>query len=395
LAVKIIRQPKKIALLGAPSSAAALSAGHERAPAALRAAGLVPALQAAGFEVIDLGDATTQLFQPDDEHPRARNLPAALAGLRDLRPRVEVAVKSGALPLVIGGDCMIVLATIAGARRYYRNVGLVYMDSDADLNEPATTASGCVDGMVISHAVGRGAAEMIRFWNEPPLVREPEIALFGVNRTDPTEDKFLERTPMRAYRAEDIAKRGAAAAAQQALDRMHGAGHEFVLHFDVDVISSDEFRATNYPSVSALRLAEAREALGVFARQPHLAVMTVCAYNPALDPDGSAAKLLIDLIVEALAQRLVVAPPEPVAEAAPEIGNAASAAAAPVAPEAVSVAVSAPVEEPAADTSESFELPTEAESDSAKAEPAPDASESSDLPSGAESDPPKAKPAVS
>jgi arginase len=374
LAVKIVRQPKKIALLGAPSSAAALSAGHERAPVALRAAGLIPALQAAGFEVVDFGDAATQLFQADDEHPRARNLPAALAGLRDLRPRVEVAVKSGALPLVIGGDCMIVLATIAGSRRYYRNVGLVYMDSDADLNEPATTPSGCVDGMVISHAVGRGAAEMIRFWNEPPLVREPEIALFGVNRTDPNEDKFLERTPMRAYRAADITKRGAAAAAQQALDRMHGAGHEFVLHFDVDVIASDEFRATNYPSTSGLKLAETREALCVFARQPHLAVMTVCAYNPALDPDGSAAKLVIDLIVEALAQRLA-APPEPVAAAAPEIALAAgaapeTAAAEPVAGATEPIAVPVPSEEPAPDTSESLDLPSDADNEPPKAEPA-------------------------
>ncbi len=380
MAVKIVRQPKKIALLGAPSSAAALSAGHERAPAALREAGLIPALEAAGFEVADLGDAASQLFQPDDEHPRARNLPAALAGLRDLRPRVEVAVKSGALPLVIGGDCMIVLATIAGARRYYRNVGLVYMDSDADLNEPASTPSGCVDGMVISHAIGRGAAEMIRFWNEPPLVREPEIALFGVNRTDPAEDKFLGRTPMRAYRAEDIAKMGAAAAAQQALDRMHGAGHEFVLHFDVDVISSEEFRATNYPSVSALRLADARAALAVFARQPHLAVMTVCAYNPALDPDGSAAKLVIELIVEALAPRLaapiepiapapVVTAPEPAAEApapeAPALEVTGAAEAEPVA------AVTTLTEEPAADASESPALTTpEAESEPPKEEPA-------------------------
>lgn len=366
MAVKIIRQPKKIALLGAPSSAAALSAGHERAPAALRAAGLIPALQAAGFEVTDLGDAAPQLFQPDDEHPRARNLPAALAGLRDLRPRVEVAVKSGALPLVIGGDCMIVLATIAGARRYYRNVGLVYMDSDADLKEPAASSSGCVDGMVISHAIGRGAAEMIRFWNEPPLVREPEIALFGVNRTDPAEDKFMERTPMRAYRAADITKRGAAVAAQEALDHMHGAGHEFVLHFDVDAISSDDFSATNYPSVSALSLAEAREALAVFARQPHLAVMTVCAYNPALDPDGSAAKLVIDVIVGALAQRLVV-PSEPATETAAAITPAPAES--PIA-ESEPATVVLPSEEPAPETIESSTSSSEAEVESPKVEPA-------------------------
>ena len=47
MAVKIIRQPRKIAIIGAPTSAAALTPGHERAPAALRAAGIVERLQAA------------------------------------------------------------------------------------------------------------------------------------------------------------------------------------------------------------------------------------------------------------------------------------------------------------------------------------------------------------
>src|SRR3989441_11164864 len=74
----------------------------------------------------------------------------------ELKPRVEHAVKSGALPLILGGDCIIALATIAGVRRYYHKVSLVWMDRDADLNVPATTPSGCVDGMAVSHIIGRG-----------------------------------------------------------------------------------------------------------------------------------------------------------------------------------------------------------------------------------------------
>ena len=77
MAVKIIRQPKKIVLLGSATSAAALRAGHERAPAALRAAGLADRLKSAGFEVADLGDTATYVSQPDDEHPRARNVSAS------------------------------------------------------------------------------------------------------------------------------------------------------------------------------------------------------------------------------------------------------------------------------------------------------------------------------
>ena len=284
MAVKIVRQPNKIALLGSPTSAAAMSLGHEGAPAALRAAGLIDRLTAIGYSVADLGDDPQQLFQPDEESPRARNIPRVITALEALKPRVEQAVKSGALPLILSGDCSMVLATIAGVRRYFRHVGLVYIDRDADLNTPATTLTGCVDGMVISHVVGRGAAELVRFWSEPPLVREPAIALFGIARLDPAEERALSSAPLRWYTAADVERKGAAAAAQAAIDRIHADGHDFVLHFDVDVIA--DFPATNYPASGGLRLEEVREALEVFAAQKHLTAVDVSAYNPAKDADG-------------------------------------------------------------------------------------------------------------
>lgn len=338
MAVKIVRQPKKIALIGAPTSAAALRAGHERAPAALRAAGLIERLRAAGYEVADLGDCATQLYQPDDEHPRARNLPPVLAALNDLKPRVEQAVKSGALPLVLGGDCIIAVATLAGVRRYYRNISLVYLDRDADMNVPATTPSGCVDGMAVSHVVGRGAPELVRFWGEPPLVREPDVALFGVERLDPPEEMLLARSPIRRYLAGDVSRQGAAAAAETALERVHVSSHEYVLHFDVDVISSDDFRATNYATPGGLRLEEVRQALEVFVRQKNLAAVEVTAYNPELDPDGNAAKLLVELLGSVFAARLEALAREdvPATEAAASIAAAgvtsASGGASPAAP---------------------------------------------------------------
>jgi len=321
VAVKIVRQPNKIALLGAPTSAAAMSAGHEVAPEALRAAGLVERLTSIGYSVADLGDDPKQLYEPDEESPRARNIPRVIAALEALKPRVEQAVKSGALPLILSGDCSVVLATIAGVRRYFRHVGLVYMDRDADLATPATTSTGCVDGMVISHVVGRGAAELVRFWSEPPLVREPDVALFGTARIEPAEEEVLNRTPLRKYLASDVRRMGAAAAAQAAIDRIHVDGHEFVLHFDVDVIAN--FAATNYSGADGLGLDEVREALDVFAAKKHLAAIDVSAYNPAKDPDGSGAKLLIDLLAGVLQRRL-----EALQEGAPAATPAESSASA-------------------------------------------------------------------
>ena len=317
MAVKIVRQPKKIALIGAPSSAAGFAPGTEKAPAALRAAGLVERLQNAGFEVTDYGDCPPRLFADDEEHRRARNLPAIVAGLNDLKTHAEVAVKSGAVVLVLSGDCAQSIGLLTGARRYYKHINLLWFDRDADLNTPATTPSGRIDGMVVAHIIGKGAPELVRFWGEPPLVREPDVTLFGIERLDPPEDEFLSKSPLRHVAASEIQSKGASAAANEALAHLHADAREFVLHLDLDVIAQEEFRAVNVPGSGGLRFDEVRSALIEFIRHKNLLALDIAQYNPDKDPDGSGAKKIVDLLVEALSVRLesLAAPvPEPPAE---------------------------------------------------------------------------------
>jgi arginase len=302
LAVKIVRQPKKIALIGAPSSAAAFLAGTEKAPAAFRAAGIVERLQSAGYEVTDYGDCAPRLFADDEEHRRARNLPAIVAALNDLKTHAEIAVKSGALVLVLGGDCSQIIGLLTGARRYYKHINLTWFDRDADLNTPATTPSGRIDGMVLAHIIGKGAPELVRFWGETPLVREPDVTIFGLVRVDPPEVDFLTRSPLRHIYAADIQLKGAGASAAETLQ--HAGAREFVLHLDLDVIAQEDLPSVNLPDSGGLRLDDVRAALTEFARHKNLLGLDVAQYNPDKDPDGSGAKKIIDLLVEALSARL-------------------------------------------------------------------------------------------
>jgi arginase len=316
LAVKIVRQSKKIALIGAPSSAAAFSVGSEKAPAALRAAGLAEKLQAAGYEVVDHGDCAPRLFADDDEHRRARNLTEIVAGLNDLKTRAELATKSGAFALVLGGDCAQAIGLLTGARRYYKHVNLLWFDRDADLNTPASTPSGRIDGMVVAHIIGKGAPELVRFWSEAPLVREPDVTLFGLERLDPPEQEFLAKSPMRHIHAADIQSKGAGKAAHEALSQVHADAREFVLHLDVDVISQEDFPAVNVPGSGGLPFDDVRASFTEFVKHKNLLGLDLAQYNPDKDPDGSGARKLVGLLVDALSARLdaLSAPaPEPVA----------------------------------------------------------------------------------
>ncbi|HXX99524.1 MAG TPA: arginase family protein [Candidatus Limnocylindrales bacterium] len=319
MAVKIVRQPNKIALIGAPSSAAGFAPGSEKAPAALRAAGLIEKLQSIGYEVTDFGDCAARHFADDDEHKRARNIPEIVAALNDLKPRAELAAKSGGLILVLGGDCVQTVAVLAGARRYYKHISLIWFDRDADLNTPASTPSGRLDGMALAGIIGKGSPELVRFWGEPPLVREPDTLLYGIERLDPPEQEFLTRSPLRHVYAADIQAKGAIPAAQHALAQLHADARDFVLHLDLDSIAQEDFPATNVPGSGGLGYADAKASLAEFVKHKNLLGLDVAQYNPDKDPDGSSAKKLVELLVEVLSIRFAAlnAPAVPAATAAP------------------------------------------------------------------------------
>jgi arginase len=261
-------------------------------------------LKGIGYEVMDYGDVTPRVFQDDEQHQRARNLPEIVAGLNELRTRAELAVKTGALVLVLGGDCAQAIGLLTGARRYYKHTNLLWFDRDADLNTPATTPSGRIDGMVVAHIIGRGAPELVRLWGEPQLVREPDITLFGLHRVDAAEEEFLRISPIRAVSAADIQKHGAGAAARSALAHLHADAKQFVLHLDTDVIAQEEFSSVNVPGSGGLNFEDVREALNEFVLHENLVGLDIAQYNPNKDSDGNHARKLVDLVAGVLAKRL-------------------------------------------------------------------------------------------
>ncbi len=114
-----------LALIGVPSSAGARQTGQERAPAALRAAGLLERLREKGLDVADLGDIPSVSYSPDPEHPRQQNLALVVDVAQQTADRVDQAFASRRLPLVLGGDCSLSLGVIAGLVRHHPRLSLL------------------------------------------------------------------------------------------------------------------------------------------------------------------------------------------------------------------------------------------------------------------------------
>src|ERR1700694_3610523 len=168
----------RVTVIGAPSSAGAHHAGQERAPAALRAAGFVDRLRAAGIDVVDLGDVVDATFTLDDAECTARGLSTVFDVARAVADTVAGVVADDRLPVVLGGDCTVTLGVVAGVQRVHPDAGLMYFDGDADLATPETTRSGVLDAMGIAHLLGLTDNRLARPGHRWPTLSPPHPVLF-------------------------------------------------------------------------------------------------------------------------------------------------------------------------------------------------------------------------
>lgn len=298
-----------LGLVGVPTSAGTHGPGQEKAPGALRAAGLVRALEAAGAEVHDDGDLPVAMYRAAVADPRQRDLEGVAEVAGRVAGRVAELLGRGMTPLVLGGDCTITLGVVAGFARHTDDLGLLYFDGDADLSTPATTASGVLDSMVVAHLLGEGAPALARLGPRVPLLPADRLLLFGFDDPDDLGEEqqaLLARHAPTAWPASRVlaAAGGPRAAAAAALADLEARAGTVVVHFDVDVVDSGDLPLANFPHFNqGLTLADAVACLEVFCGSARLGGLVVTEVNPDHDPDGTQLGRLVDGLVAALAQR--------------------------------------------------------------------------------------------
>ncbi|MEU5303801.1 arginase family protein [Streptomyces noursei] len=222
-----------------------------------------------------------------------------------LARRVQGHVRSGDFPVVLGGDCSILLGAVLALRRLGR-YGVAYLDGHGDFRHPGNTevtgSVGAAAGEGVAQITGRGQAGLTDIEGMRPYVRDEDVSLLGVREADEDQEE-LARLGISCTNVGEIRRRGPEAVARAALRRLQNSPLDgFWIHLDADVLDPSVMPAVDSPDPDGLFTDELRALLAPLAASPRCVGITVAIYDPDRDPDGSGAVLLADLLEGVFAQ---------------------------------------------------------------------------------------------
>jgi arginase len=268
--------------------------GIAHASRVLRERGLAEELGGAG--VPDAGEL--ELIPPTGERgPSGVLNEAALARLIEAtREHVARAHRAGRRPVLVGGDCPVLLGALAAMRDAGAAPGLVMLDGHEDAWPPHRSETGEGSDSEIAIALGTVPGLPAALEALLPLLTEDRLAFVGPRDRDEILAAGVESLRDHVAFFADGAQVSAALGAGRDLgtETMTAiAADSFWLHVDLDVLSSGAFAAVDYPQPGGLDWGELDRLAGQATSSPRCAGVSVVIYNPDLDPARTEAMKLV------------------------------------------------------------------------------------------------------
>ena len=287
------------AVIEAPSVLGRFPRGVEHLPDALLGAGLADALDA----------RRAGRVEPPPYEPRRDPATGLLnpAGLRDYARQLADAtgevLDGGEKPVVLGGDCSILLGNLLALNRRGR-FGLLFLDGHADFYQPEAEPNGEAASMDLALATGRGPRVLADLDGRGALVRDQDVVAFGRRDAEEAEaagSQRIEDTGVAVIDLATVRDLGVERAVGDALERVVRPELDgFWIHVDCDVLDDAVMPAVDYRMPGGLSWDELESVLAAAIATGRAVGLELTIFNPALDTDGVIIRTLVARLGRAL-----------------------------------------------------------------------------------------------
>jgi arginase len=283
-------------------------------PAALRTAGLVTVLDGLGFEVSDHGDVSVadmpDLADPPPE--RANHYRDIQRWTRALSRRGFELVRSGAIPIFLGGDHSLSMGSVNAMARHWREAGrelfVLWLDAHADYNTPATTLTANMHGMAASFLCGEAGLDGL-LGDEPRASIDPDrLELFGTRSIDRLEKELMRERHVSVADMRAIDEFGVGVLIRRVIDKVGARNGVLHVSFDVDFLDPDVAPGVGTTVPGGATYREAHLIMEMLHDSGLVRSLDIVELNPFLDERGRTARTAVELVGSLFGQQITDRP---------------------------------------------------------------------------------------
>lgn len=292
---------RKYAVVDAPSILGLRPTGVELLPETLRQAGLLERLNA------EYCGAVTPAAPYDSSRDRITKLLNTKA-IKDyslkLADSIKLLLHNNKFPIVLGGDCSILIGNVLALRRLGR-YGLFFIDGHADFYLPEESPTGEVADMDLAIVTGRGPYILSDLDHLKPLVMEQDIVVFGYRDAEQSAkygcQDIKKNTMMKTIELGEVRRLGLQNAATIGIATLlKNELSGFWIHLDADVLDDSIMPAVDYRLPGGITFAELSNLLKLLLSSKKAVGISITIFNPTLDKDGSITRNFVSSIVVGL-----------------------------------------------------------------------------------------------
>jgi arginase len=234
-----------------------------------------------------------------------------LASSENILRSVTKVLNNGELPIILGGDHAIAIATFSGIANHYKqkgsDVGLIWFDAHADINTPETSPSGNIHGMPLATILGEGNKDLVNLGGWSPKLNGKYLAHVGARDIDRGERSWIDKLGLRDhfFTMSDIDRRGMAACVEEAINIASRAPGGYAVTFDIDMIDPRFAPGSGTLVRGGATYREAHLALEMIAAHRGLRSFEIVEVNPLLDQSNITVELACELILSALGKTIL------------------------------------------------------------------------------------------
>jgi arginase len=296
-----LRVQRKYSVIDAPSILGLRPTGVQLLPKALREAGLVERLKA---EYSGIVTPLSPYNYRRDKKTKLLNPMAIKAYSLSLAEALKCVMHQDKFPVVLGGDCSILIGSLLALRRLGRH-GLFFIDGHSDFYRPEESPTGEVADMELAIVSGHGPDILTNIEDLKPLVMEQDIVVFGYRDATQSSQSgcqdIKKGTMINALEITDVEKLGLENAASLAIEKLlENQLSGFWIHLDADVLNDSIMCAVDYRLPGGITFSELSDLLRLLMLSKKAVGISITIFNPTLDKDGSMTRNFVSTIVKGL-----------------------------------------------------------------------------------------------